>query len=76
MCSGSVGEEIGTQPPGALQSLVVAPLVNFGLMAGEENVGDTPAVVVGGTAVDGRCEQIVLKRVAERALLIAYGSGD
>lgn len=52
------------------------PVVDAGFVAGEEDVGHAPAVVVGGTGVDGRGEEVVLKRVAQRALLVADGSGD
>lgn len=59
----SVGEEAGAEAPRALDGLLVAPCGYARFVAAEEYVGHAPAFVVGGTGVDGRFEQAVLKGV-------------
>lgn len=67
-------QQVGAEAAGALYGLLVAPFADAGFMAREEYVGHAPAVVVGRTGVDRGSKQIVLKRVAERALFVAYGA--
>ena len=50
------------------------PLVDFSFVSAEQNVGHLPALVVGGSGVDRRLEQIVLKGIVERTLFIADGT--
>ena len=60
----------------ALQSLLVAPFGDLGLMAREEDVGHAPAFVFGRAGVIRCGKQMILKRIGEGALLVADGSGD
>lgn len=69
-------EEVGAEAEGALDGLVVAPLGDFGFVAREEDIGHAPPFVFRRTGVDGGREEVVLKGVAERALLVADGPGD
>ena len=54
-------QQIGAEALGAGDGLVVFPCVDAGLVAAEEDVGDSPAVVFGGAGVDGGLEEVVLE---------------
>ena len=45
-------------------------------MSGQQNVGDAPSFVFGRAAVDRWSKQVVLERVAESALFVAYSPRD
>ena len=70
-----VGEEVGTQEAGAGEGLLFLPTVDGGMVAGKEDVGDTPAVELGGAGVDGRCQEIVLEGVGEGGSFVGHGAG-
>ena len=58
-------QKAGTALAGAGEGLFVLPgLDEFGI-AGEEDVGDFPAVELGGTGIDGRGDQAVLETVGK-----------
>ena len=54
-------DEVGAAFLGALEGLLVAPLLYLGMVATEEDVGHTPATELGGTCVFGGCEEAVLE---------------
>ncbi len=54
-------DEVGAALLGALEGLLVAPLLYLGMVATEEDIGHTPAAELGGAGVFGGCEEAVLE---------------
>ena len=58
-------DKVGTAFLGALECLLIAPLLNLGVVAAEEHFGHSPATELGRAGVFGRSKKAVLKRVAQ-----------
>ena len=74
MTSESLAEQIRTECPGAFQGLFVLPGGNLLRIAGEQDLGDLPAVELGGTGIDGRGQEAVLEGIGQGARLVAQGA--
>ena len=63
-------QQAGTAFAGAGEGLFVLPGLDELGIAGEQDVGDLPAVELGGTGIDGRGDQAVLEAVGQGRCLV------
>ena len=66
----------GRRSAGALEALLLLPLLDLGVVAAEEDLGDGPAAVVGGAGVLGVLEQTVRERLLPGGGVVAEGAGE
>ncbi len=63
---GPLPQQIGPQPLGTLERLLLLPLLDLGEVARQEHVRHLPAAKIGRTRIDRRRQQVILKTVGQR----------